>query len=386
MKQISLLGATGSIGLQTLNIIENNPTEFRLISCAAGKNIKKVEWIVHTFQPKLVSVQEKEDAERLAGLFPNTRFLSGEQGLIEVATYEGVDLLLSAVMGSVGLKPTLAAIDQGIPIAIANKETLVAAGHIVMQRAKEKGVPLLPVDSEHSAIFQALNGESHRSIEKLIITASGGSFRDYQREQLKDVTVEQALAHPNWSMGNKLTIDSATMMNKGLEVIEAHHLFQLPFEQIECVLHKESIIHSVVEFQDTSMIAQLGAPDMRVPIQYAMTYPNRMPMQQPQRLDLASLGQLHFEPLDFKRYRALALAYEAGKTGGTLPTVMNAANEVAVQAFMQGKISFLAIDEYVEQMMQAHRLIQSPDLETIFEVDAMTRKQLSATIEQGNLM
>lgn len=381
MKKISILGVTGSIGTQTLNIIQNNEERFQLVAMSAGHNIPLVEQTIERFQPKLVSVMEEADAERLRVRYPNTSFVSGAIGLKEVATYES-DLLITAVVGSVGLEPTLAAIEAHIPIALANKETLVAAGHIVMKRAKELGVPIIPVDSEHSALFQAMNGENPKTIHRLIITASGGSFRHLTRDELANVTVEQALAHPNWAMGNKLTIDSATMMNKGLEVIEAHHLFNLPFDQIDCVMHRESIIHSIVEFCDTSMIAQLGSPDMRVPIQYAMTYPDRISMQEPKPLDLVALGQMNFETLDLNRFKALALAYEAGRTGGSLPTVMNAANEVAVAAFIEGRISFLQIDEMVERSMERHTVIQNPDLQTILEVDAMTRREITATIEK----
>lgn len=381
MKKISILGVTGSIGTQTLNIIQNNEERFQLVAMSAGHNIPLVEQTIERFQPKLVSVMEEADAERLRVRYPNTSFVSGAIGLKEVATYES-DLLITAVVGSVGLEPTLAAIEAHIPIALANKETLVAAGHIVMKRAKELGVPIIPVDSEHSALFQAMNGENPKTIHRLIITASGGSFRHLTRDELANVTVGQALAHPNWAMGNKLTIDSATMMNKGLEVIEAHHLFNLPFDQIDCVMHRESIIHSIVEFCDTSMIAQLGSPDMRVPIQYAMTYPDRISMQEPKPLDLVALGQMNFETLDLNRFKALALAYEAGRTGGSLPTVMNAANEVAVAAFMEGRISFLQIDEMVERSMERHTVIQNPDLQTILEVDAMTRREITATIEK----
>ncbi|HEY4565797.1 MAG TPA: 1-deoxy-D-xylulose-5-phosphate reductoisomerase [Savagea sp.] len=373
MKRISLLGATGSIGVQTLDIIGANRDRFDLVACSAGRNIERVREIVRQFEPEIVSVIEKEQSEQLKEEFPNVSFVYGDEGLIEVAANSGADMLLNAVIGSVGLQPTLRAIEQEIPIAIANKETLVAAGHIVMREAKRRNVPILPVDSEHSALFQALNGEKRSAVSKLILTASGGSFRHLTRDELQGVTVKEALAHPNWSMGNKLTIDSATMMNKGLEVIEAHHLFDMPFDQIECVLHKESIIHSVVEFEDTSMIAQMGSPDMRVPIQYALTYPDRIPMQRPKPLRLGELGQLHFAPMDYERFRALQLAFDAGRAGGTLPTVMNAANEQAVQLFMEEKIPFLQIDELVERTMDAHSNIQNPDLETILQIDRQTR-------------
>ena len=376
VKKISLLGATGSIGTQTLDIIQSNPEQFKLVSFSAGKNIDKVRGIVSAFQPAIVSVLFEEDATRLQTEFPSTRFLHGKEGLIIVAAQTGADMLVNAVIGSVGLEPTLHAIREGINIAIANKETLVAAGDIVISEAKKYNVQLLPVDSEHSALFQSMNGENPKNVSRLILTASGGSFRDLTREQLKDVTVEQALAHPNWSMGSKLTIDSATMMNKGLEVIEAHHLFNLPYEQIDCLLHKESIIHSMVEFEDTSVMAQLGSPDMRVPIQYAMTYPDRIPMQNAKPLRLEDIGTLHFEKMDYTRFKALSLAYAAGKEGGTMPAVMNAANEIAVQLFMDGKIPFLQIEEIVERMMDQHQTIATPNLDVILEIDSTIRKMV----------
>lgn len=375
-KKISLLGATGSIGTQTLDIIQSNEEKFKLVSFSAGMNIAKVREITAQFRPEIVSVIQKEDAHALQTEFPETRFVYGKEGLIEVAAQASADMLVNAVIGSIGLEPTMKAIQEGITIAIANKETLVAAGDIVMEEARKRNVTLLPVDSEHSALFQSLNGENPKRVSRLILTASGGSFRDLTREQLKGVTVQQALAHPNWSMGNKLTIDSATMMNKGLEVIEAHHLFAMPYDKIDCLLHKESIIHSMVEFEDTSVMAQLGSPDMRVPIQYAMTYPDRIPMQNAKPLRLEEFGTLHFEKMDFERFKALALAYEAGRQGGTMPTVMNAANEVAVQLFMQGKIPFLQIEEIVERMMDNHQSISSPNLEAILETDSITRKMV----------
>lgn len=373
-KKISLLGATGSIGVQTLDILKANPDRFELVSFSAGMNIQKVYEIAETFSPQVVSVIRQEDAEQLQASFPSIKFLFGAKGLEEVAAHTGADVLVNAVIGSVGLEPTLAAIREGITIAIANKETLVAAGHIVMEDAKKYKAAIFPVDSEHSALFQSLNGENDKEITRLILTASGGSFRHLTREQLTDVTVEEALAHPNWSMGNKLTIDSATMMNKGLEVIEAHHLFNVAYDQIDVLLHRESIIHSMVEFQDTSVMAQLGSTDMRVPIQYALTYPNRIPMQNGKRLRLEEIGQLNFEKIDLNRYKALKLAYDAGKTGGTMPTAMNAANEIAVNLFMNGRISFLQIDELVERIMESHETIKNPTLEVILEVDQHTRQ------------
>lgn len=381
MKKISLLGATGSIGTQTIDIIESNPDKFRLVSFSAGTNIDKVREITSTFQPKVVSVIRQEDASILQSEFPATKFVSGSEGLVEVAAHTGADVLVNAVIGSVGLRPTLEAIRAGITIAIANKETLVAAGDIVMEEARKYKVPLLPVDSEHSALFQALNGENPQRVSKLILTASGGSFRDLSREELAGVTVEQALAHPNWSMGNKLTIDSATMMNKGLEVIEAHHLFGVTYEEIDVLLHRESIIHSMVEFEDTSVMAQLGSPDMRVPIQYALTYPDRIPMQNAKRLRLEEIGKMHFEKIDLDRFKALALAYTAGKEGGTMPTAMNAANEIAVSLFMQGKIPFLKIEDLVERVMNKHETIVTPNLEAIIETDSLARKMVYAMVK-----
>lgn len=381
MKKISLLGATGSIGLQTLDIIGSNPEKFKLVSFSAGLNIDKVREIVSTFQPKTVSVIRREDAEKLQAEFPSSRFLHGEEGLVEIAGRTGADILVNSVIGSVGLKPTLEAIRAGITIAIANKETLVAAGDVVMNEARKYGVPILPVDSEHSALFQALNGENPKRVSRLILTASGGSFRDLTRDELTNVTLEQALAHPNWSMGNKLTIDSATMMNKGLEVIEAHHLFGMPYERIDCLLHKESIIHSMVEFEDTSIMAQLGSPDMRVPIQYALTYPDRIPMQNAKPLRLEEIGKLHFEKMDLVRFKALALAYAAGKEGGTMPAAMNAANEVAVSLFMNGRIPFVQIEDIIERVMDTHLTSSALELESILETDSLTRKMVYAMIE-----
>lgn len=381
MKHISLLGATGSIGTQTLDVIRKHPSEFTLVSMSVGKNVDLALEQAHEFKPKLLSVQSKDDYDKIRHDVPNeTKVVYGDEGLIEVATNEDASIVVNAVIGSVGLVPTLAAIDAGKTIAIANKETLVTAGHIVTEAARKKNVPLVPVDSEHSAIFQALNGEQKKEISKLILTASGGSFRDKTREQLKEVTVKEALAHPNWSMGAKITIDSATMMNKGLEVIEAHWLFDVPYEKIEVVLHKESIIHSMVEYIDHSVIAQLGTPDMRIPIQYALSYPNRLHAPNTERLNLAEIGKLHFSAVDFNRYRCLAYAYEAGKVGGTLPTVLNAANEVAVQLFLEQKISFLEIETMIERALQRHDVISSPSLDDIIAVDKETRQLIHSII------
>ncbi|MEC2073139.1 1-deoxy-D-xylulose-5-phosphate reductoisomerase [Alkalihalophilus marmarensis] len=375
MKKISLLGATGSIGTQTLDVIKHHSDQFSLIAMSVGRNINLALDQINTFKPSIVSVMTQEDAQKLQlQISDEIKVVYGEEGLIEVAANNEADILVNAVIGSVGLAPTLKAIEAGKTIAIANKETLVTAGHIVTDAAKKHQVPLLPVDSEHSAIFQALNGESSSEVDRLILTASGGSFRDKTRDELNGVTVEEALNHPNWSMGAKITIDSATMMNKGLEVIEAHWLFDIPYDNIDVVLHKESIIHSMVEFVDRSVIAQLGTPDMKVPIQYALTYPNRLEATNSERLNLWEIGTLNFSKLDTERYRCMKFAYEAGRIGGTMPTVLNAANEEAVAAFLDGKITFLDIEDQIEQALERHGKINHPTLDVIKEVDRETRK------------
>lgn len=379
VKKIALLGATGSIGTQTLDVIRTHRDEFSLVSMSVGQNIDKAREIVAEFQPRILSVSKKEDYEVLKDEFLNITIVYGEEGLIEVATCSEADVVVTAVMGSVGLFPTIEAIRARKTIALANKETLVTAGHLVMKEAREYGVSILPVDSEHSAIYQCLQGENVKEINRLIITASGGSFRDKTRQELEGVTVEEALNHPNWSMGAKITIDSATMMNKGLEVIEAHWLFNMPYEKIDVLLHKQSIIHSMVEFHDHSVMAQLGTPDMRVPIQYALTYPNRMVLPSTP-LNLAEIGTLDFAKMDFERYRCLSFAFEAGKTGGTMPTVLNAANEQAVALFLEGKISFLQIEDVIEKALNWHTVQQNPCLQTIKEVDLETRSYVLSLI------
>jgi 1-deoxy-D-xylulose-5-phosphate reductoisomerase len=380
LKLISLLGATGSIGQQTLDVILQHPNHFKLVAMSVGKNIDLARKIIMEHKPELVATAEKSGFETLKADFPQINFTYGDEGLTEVATYKKAEILVNAVLGSVGLFPTLQAIEAKKTIAIANKETLVTAGHLVMEAAARNKVALLPVDSEHSAIFQALQGENSKNIERLILTASGGSFRDKSREELEGVTVKEALNHPNWSMGAKITIDSATMMNKGLEVIEAHWLFSMPYENISVLLHKESIIHSMIEFHDSSIMAQLGTPDMRVPIQYALTYPDRYPLHTSKRLNLAEIATLHFNEMDFERFRCLAFAYEAGKKGGTLPSVLNAANEVAVAGFLAGKIKFLEIEEIIEKALLAHDNISNPSLATIQEVDSETRQFVSSLL------
>lgn len=367
MKNIAILGASGSIGQQALDVIREHATDFNLVAFSVGKNIAYAQNIINEFKPDIVSVQYEEDIEKLSHL--DVEIVYGDKGLLVVSTYHKTDLLLNSILGSIGLKPTMAAIEAGIDIALANKETLVVAGELVMNKAKEKNVKILPVDSEHSAIFQCLHGENNQNINKLIITASGGSFRDLTRDELKDVTLEDALNHPNWSMGQKITIDSATMMNKGLEVIEAKWLFDLNIDQIETILHKESIIHSMVEFNDSSIIAQLGTPDMRTPIQYAFTYPDRAP-RDAERLNLAQIGQLNFKEMDFNRFKCIKLAYKALSIGGTMPVVLSAVNEVAVGKFLNKEISFLDIERMIEKEMKEHQVIASPDLDTILKIDA----------------
>ncbi|AJD91032.1 1-deoxy-D-xylulose 5-phosphate reductoisomerase [Jeotgalibacillus malaysiensis] len=383
MKKISLLGASGSIGLQTLDVLRAHKDSFELVAFSVGRNIDQARKIIQEFNPSLVSVQSKEDADILSGEYiGKTVIMHGAEGLVEVAVHPEADLLVNAVLGSVGLEPTLKAIQAGKTIAIANKETLVTAGHLVMEAAQKHNVSILPVDSEHSAIYQALQGEQHKNIERLVITASGGSFRDLSRSELDGVTVKDALNHPNWSMGAKITIDSASMMNKGLEVIEAKWLFDLPYDKIDVLQHRESIIHSMVEFHDSSVMAQLGTPDMRVPIQYALTYPDRFVHKTDRRLRLEEIGKLHFEKMDLERFRCLDFAYQAGRTGGTMPTVLNAANEAAVALFLNEQISFLAIESVIEKAMSSHQTVLNPDLETITAIDQETRSKILAEFKR----
>ena len=380
MKKIAVIGSTGSVGTQTLNVVKKHPERFSIEALAAGSNIDLLLEQVHHFRPKMVSVGTKELAEKISGSLPNgTSIFYGEEGLIKVAAHNDAELVITAIVGSAGLPATLAAISAGKHIGLANKETLVTAGHVVMELAREKNVAILPVDSEHSAIFQCLNGENIKEVTGITITASGGSFRDRTREQLEHVTVEDALKHPNWSMGAKITIDSATMVNKGLEVIEAHWLFGLPYEQIGVVLHPESIVHSFVEYRDGSIIAQLGTTDMGTPIQYALSYPERIPSNAA-RLSLAQVGALHFKEMDFERFPCLKMAYDCGRIGGTAPTVFNAANEIAVARFLNKEISFLQIEEIIEKMIAKHSVIHNPDLEAIQNVDAQVRKLASSLL------
>ncbi|MFA9558050.1 1-deoxy-D-xylulose-5-phosphate reductoisomerase [Evansella sp. AB-rgal1] len=377
MKKISLLGSTGSIGVQTLDVLRSHKEQFELVSMSFGRNVQKGLEQIHEFRPKVVSIESKEVANLIKNDLPTgVKIVYGKEGLIEVAVHQDADVLVNAVMGSVGLEPTIAGIEAKKDIAIANKETLVTAGHIITELAMKNNVELIPIDSEHSAIYQCLDGDVDKEVSRLILTASGGSFRDRSREELKNVTVKDALNHPNWEMGAKITVDSATMMNKGLEVIEAHWLFQMPYEKIDVILHKESIIHSMVEYIDGSVLAHLGTPDMRVPIQYALSKPARLDLHGGKKLNLWEVGTLHFQELDFQRFRCLKLAYEAGKIGGTAPTVLNAANEEAVSAFLQGRLAFLGIEEVVEKALSNHTAIQAPTLEEIVHLDEETRKKV----------
>ncbi|OBR66811.1 1-deoxy-D-xylulose-5-phosphate reductoisomerase [Paenibacillus oryzae] len=373
MKKIALLGSTGSVGTQTLDIVRSNPERFQVVALAAGNNSELLISQAKEFHPSLVSVATKELADEVKlHVSPGTVVVYGEEGLVEAASFGEADIVITAIVGSRGLMPTLAAIEAGKTIGLANKETLVTAGELVIARAKQRGVAILPVDSEHSAIFQCLNGERRADVKSITLTASGGSFRDRTRAELQGVTVQEALNHPNWSMGAKITIDSATMVNKGLEVIEAHWLFGLPYDDINVIIHAESIIHSFVEFTDHSIVAQLGMPDMRVPIQYALTYPERHPSSA-DRLDLAAIGKLNFREMDMERYPCLALAYACGRLGGTAPTVYNAANEVAVARFLKGEISFLDIERVLETTIARHTVVPVSGLDVIQEADGWAR-------------
>ncbi len=374
MKKITVLGVTGSIGTQTVDVVKHHKNDFEIVAMSAGHNIDLLEQIMCDIMPKYICVQEKKDQEYLQRKYPHCQVFYGQEGLVKIATLNEVDVVLNAIVGFAGLVPTMEAIKSKKDIALANKETLVVAGHLIMPLVKEYGVALLPVDSEHSAIFQSMNGENHGDISKIILTASGGSFRDKSREELEHVSVKEALCHPNWSMGAKITIDSATLFNKGLEVMEARWLFDVGYDDIEVLIHPESIIHSMVEYQDSSVIAQLGTPDMRLPIQYALTYPRRFPLIGGKRLSLADIGSLHFIKPDFKRFHALELAYEAGRKGGSMPCVLNGANEQANALFLEGKIKFLDIERLVEEAMRAHCLINNPSLDQLLEIDQWARE------------
>ena len=371
MRKVAILGSTGSIGTQTLDVIRQNG-DLKLVAISAGSNIALLEEQIREFRPRLVAVWDKAKADELriliADMLPVCKVVSGMEGLLEVATIEDSDILITAVVGMIGIQPTIAAIQAGKDIGLANKETLVTAGHIIMPLAKEKNVAILPVDSEHSAIFQCLNGEKGNRIHKVLLTASGGPFRGMSKEELKFVTLDMALKHPNWSMGRKITIDSATMVNKGLEVIEAKWLFDVEPEQIEVVIQPQSIIHSMVEFEDGAVMAQLGTPDMRLPIQYALYYPRRVYLDG-KRLDFSKLSEITFQKPDQDTFCGLKYAYEAIKIGGTMPTVLNAANELAVAKFLNRKIKFLEIYKMIRICMDSHTLIKNPNVNDILETE-----------------
>lgn len=372
MKRLAILGSTGSIGAQTLDVVRALPGHFQVVALSGGRNLELLRQQIEEFRPLLAYSSAEGAAAALAGAGVRISPLE------EIVTNGRVDLVVMAISGSPALSPTLAALRAGKTVALASKEALVMAGALVMREAREHGVQLLPVDSEHSAIWQCIQGEVGRDeIAKVYLTASGGAFRDLSREQLEQVTPEEALRHPTWRMGKKVTIDSATLMNKGLEVIEAHWLFDLPFDRIDVVMHRESIVHSLVEFVDGSVKAQLGVPDMRLPIQYALTYPSRLPNEELPRLDLASVGPLTFNDVDLGRYPCLRLALEAALAGGTATTVLNAADEVAVERFLAGAIRFLDIPHLVEKMLERHQPVADPSIEMILETDAWARVQAS---------
>lgn len=378
MKTIAILGSTGSIGTQTLEVVREQK-DIRVAALAAGSNIRLLEEQIREFHPVLVAVWSEEKAKELRSLVKDlpVKIVSGMDGLLEVSVLEETEIVVTAIVGMIGIRPTIAAIRAGKDIALANKETLVTAGHIIMPLAKECGVLILPVDSEHSAIFQSLQGNAHNRIRKILLTASGGPFRGRKREELAHIQVEDALKHPNWEMGRKITIDSSTMVNKGLEVIEAKWLFDVDFDDIQVVVQPQSVIHSMVEYEDGAVIAQLGTPDMKLPIQYALYYPERRFLPG-ERLDFWKLSGLTFEKPDLDTFYGLRLAYEAGRAGGTVPTVFNAANERAVSLFLDRKIHYLEIPEIIEYCMEAHKKTEAPTVEEILLAEAQTYEQIES--------
>lgn len=371
-KKIGILGSTGSIGTQTLEIVRKEK-HLQVVSLAAGSNVELMEKQVREFQPSVVAMWTQEAAADLRQRLQDmpVKVVCGMDGLLEVSTVREMDVLVTGIVGMIGIRPTIAAIESGKAIALANKETLVTAGHLIMPLAAKHQVPILPVDSEHSAIFQSLHGENRERVSRILLTASGGPFRGKSRAELEHMTVEDALKHPNWSMGKKVTIDSASLCNKGLEVMEAKWLFDVELDQIQVLIHPQSIVHSGVEYADGGIMAQLGVPDMKLPIQYALFYPDRRPMDNG-RVDFFKLHQLTFEEPDTETFRGLALAYRAARVGGTMPTVFNAANEKAVALFLQKKIRFLQIPELIEASMEAHRVQENPSVDTILETEAAT--------------
>lgn len=376
MKKIAILGSTGSIGTQTLDVVRENG-DIEVVSLAAGSNTELLEKQVREFHPKVVCVYQKERAADLKERLKDktVKIVTGMDGLIEAACIPEAEIVVTAVVGMIGIRPTIAAIEAGKDIALANKETLVTAGHLIIPLAREKAIRIFPVDSEHSAIFQSLQGNAGNKIQKILLTASGGPFRGKKQEDLLNVKVEDALKHPNWSMGRKITIDSSTMINKGLEVIEAKWLFDVSVDEIQVVVQPQSVIHSMVEYEDGSVIAQLGTPDMKLPIQYALYYPERRYLPG-DRLDFWSLSHLDFEKPDLDTFYGLALAYEAGREGGSMPTVLNAANELAVSMFLDRQITYLEIVEIIEDCMKAHKKIENPSLEQILMTEQETYERI----------
>ena len=382
MKRLAVLGSTGSIGVSTLEIVAEYPERFQIVALTAGRNLPLLEEQIARFAPRLVAVPDRENADRLRQRIGSggPQVLYGTAGLMTCAAETPADLVVSAIVGAAGLEPTLAAIEVGKDVALANKETLVIAGELVMAAVARAGSQLFPVDSEHSAIFQSLEGHRREDVRRLILTASGGPFRNWSFDDLQDVTPKDALAHPNWTMGRKITIDSATMMNKGLEVIEAHWLFDLPVDKIAVHIHPESIIHSMVEYVDGAVMAQLGIPDMKTPIAYALSYPERLPLELPP-LDLCRLGRLHFASPDRQCFPCLDLAYEAIRRGGTVPAVLNAANELTVDAFLQEKIRFLDIPRIIATVMEQHTVTAASGLEPVLAADAWARRLAQTVID-----
>ncbi len=388
MKNISILGSTGSIGVNAIDVIWNNPDRFKIVALSACTNVELLRQQIERFKPMVVSVIDERHAKELKKIMNpsiRTEILFGKEGYREVATVQEADMVISAMVGSAGLLPTLEAIEAGKDIALANKEVMVMAGKIVVEKACEKGVRILPVDSEHSAIFQCIDGHSRKDIRRIILTASGGPFFHLSKEKLADVKPASALKHPNWRMGRKITIDSASMMNKGLEVIEASWLFSIPIDNIEVHIHPQSIVHSMVEYVDGSVIAQLGVPDMRIPIAYALSFPERLPRSEP-FLDLLTAGIIEFFRPDFEKFPSLKLAYEAGKVGGTMPAVLNAANEVAVEAFLEEIVKFTDISKIIEGVIARHQPKEFFTLEEIFEADLWARGSAKKIIERINIL
>lgn len=383
MKSICILGSTGSIGTQALEVIKNNPAEFKVKGLACNSNILLLKKQIEEFKPEAVAVFDEEKADELRKEC-NVDVYSGMDGLIKISRLDSADTVLNSLVGSIGVKPTVEAIKAKKNIALANKETLVTAGEIVMELVEKNDVELKPIDSEHSAIFQCVQGWNKKDIRRIILTCSGGAFRDKTLEEMRNLKAEDALKHPNWNMGNKITIDCATLMNKGFEVIEAMMLFGVDYDNIDIVIHPQSIIHSLVEFKDTSVMAQLGWPDMRLPIQYALSHPKRFENNL-KSLDLVKVSELNFKEVDLNRFPCLKYAYEAGKIGGTMPCVMNAANEVAVKAFLEGKIGFPDIPRLIKEAMDKHKNIRNAELDDILDVDRKIKEETDKLIERGNI-